>query len=153
VIDSDTLRKMAKRKRSRANLDDVRDNVLGELEEIREKTSTYTSAVETLTDNLDEMVDALDDLRDHAVIDDAEHAKRQAAIETFRGMLSISEEETPDLDGAVEALTEVVDEYESSLDDRDLAAEDREQIWGELQDKLIDVADALDSVSGKGGSA
>lgn len=150
VIDSADLRKLAKKRRSMAILEDIKENVLVELEEVKEKVSGYTSALDSLTSSLEEPEESVNGLAEWDAIPEVEQLKRLKAIDVFREAFQVGEEApTMGLDEAVEMLSEKAEEYESIVDDRDYTADDREGVWGELQDALIEVADALDVMQGK----
>lgn len=64
--------------------------------------------------------------------------------ETTKAFLSGIPEDTEQLAELIQAAMESAQDYENSLDEHDLTADTREELWGDLINNLENIAEALD---------
>lgn len=142
------LRKLAGKKRSRNNLEEVQ-SALSEMEEMKDSIESWLEKVQAVQEGLTELLEQQDEMDPDLIGSDAIAAIASAA-EVLRSSL-------PEEGGISSGFSEYYnnaasscEDLESQLEDRDYDAETRDETWGEVTDNLVNMADALDEISALG---
>lgn len=138
---ADELRKMGKLKRNKKNFETIQAEVES-LKEHAESASEIFSALEelrTVTERLENALDQAGD--DNPLVANWSGDVRDAMTYLLQHLPGEDEDDDPG--EIIDEVAEACEEYESSLENRDLSADDREEIWGSILDGLENVANAI----------
>lgn len=145
---SSDLRKLAKKKRSRVNLETVQ-SALSDMESTKSEIESWLEQVQEVRGAIDGLLDYQENMDADLLGPAGFEAIAQAAV----AMEKVLPEEDSIAAGFVEYhgnASESCDSLESMLEDREYGAEDRDQAWDEITDNLVNMADALDELSSLG---
>lgn len=133
----DDILALTKLRRNRNNLALIQEQ-LGEVSELAEAADVASSLAAAVWEAVEELTGAEGSSGNPLVpwFDDAVEAAN-----LFQQ--SLPQEGAECIGDLVSEAEQAAEEYESSLDDRDYSAEDREGIWDSLMDALSNIADAM----------
>lgn len=131
----DELYALAKKKRSRNNLEAIQE-MLTELREHADKAEEAMSALESIREHAQVFSENLDD--ENVFL--PEGSEISAKITAFLDMLPEENESVDDLITEAESYAESCEEC---MADRDYSAADREEAWGNLCDALENIAGVM----------
>lgn len=142
------LRRLAKKRRSRANLDEVKSD-LEEMEEMKDSLDTWLEKARAIREDITELLDQQEEMDGDIFGPDA----IDAIISATTQLEAALPEDGGIATGFVEYYDNAVsscDDLETQLDDREIDVETRDETWGEVTDNLVNMADALDEISSLG---
>lgn len=126
-------------KRSKANLETIQV-FLTKLSEHHDGAEQAFIGIGAARESVQELADHLDSAEDgNPLLMDLKEWQEAA-----RSFLEIIPEDTEQLAELIQAATESAQDYENSLDEHDLTADTREELWGDLISNLENIAEALD---------
>lgn len=131
----DELYALAKKKRSRENLEAIQE-MLTELREHADRAEEALTALNRIREDANIFSSELDDENIFLPSGSDIQEKLQAFLDELPG----EGEDVDDLLSEAEARAE---EYENCLEDNDYSADNREEIWGNLLDTLEDIAKVM----------
>ena len=135
----DDLTALTKLKQSRNNLGLINEQ-LTELQELADNAEEALSALANGRERVEELAGVLEG----AAGDNPLIAWAPEVLEAAQKLLEALPPE--DADSIEELLSDAqnyAEEYETSLDDSDYSADDREEVWGNLLDLLEQIAEAV----------
>jgi hypothetical protein len=141
---AEDIHKLAGARRSRANLEKIQAE-LTELTQNGEPMEDWGSEIYTLNTAVAALQEQTENI-DNSIMPSIYAAKLLDALESLTKLLPGSEDPVLGLPVLISNAVDHANEYESSLDDRDVTAEEREETWGHLQQALTEIGDALDTL-------
>ena len=130
----DDILALSKKSRSRRNLELIQ----GQIEELRGFADDAEEAI-SIAASLREALEAIGEVDG----DSNPLLPWVSDIQEKAGELVILLPEDLSFDELVSEAEGYAEEYESCLEDSDMSADDREEVWGNLLDALINIADVL----------
>jgi len=131
----DELYALAKKKRSRANLEAIQE-MLETLREHADNAEEALSALARIREDAETFWESLDDENLFLLSGSDIKEKLQAFLDELPG----EGEDVSDLITEAEGQAE---EYENCLEDKDYSADDREEVWGNLLNALEEIAKVM----------
>jgi predicted nucleic acid-binding Zn-ribbon protein len=135
--------KLASAKRSRAKLEDIQ-TLLAEIKDNTEPLDDLTQDIQTLNNSINSVRAGVDAV-DNSIMPSQYASELTDALDALDRLLPGDDDAAMGVRELIDTAIETADDYESSLDDTEMSAEDREEIWGTLQDQLTEVGNGLDS--------
>lgn len=140
---AERLHKLARAKRSRANLEKVQA-LLEEIKDNIEPLGELADEIQTLNDALAEVQEKVTNV-DDSLLPSRYVSRLEDALRVLDGLLPANEDPALNIAELIDSAQGTAEEYESSLDDTDMAADDRESIWEQLTEQLTEIGDGFDS--------